>query len=260
MAYASDGYSDGRMIVINPHSTLGKGRMRVSENQKLEGWTPRPLPPREVLAGCYVRLEPLDPVKHGDGLYAASSVEDAAERFLYLGDYPPASRDEFQAWLDKASQSKDPLFFALVEIATGRVGGRQAIMRIDPANGVAEIGSIYWGPGFGRTRLATEAFHLTASLIFDQLGYRRLEWKCNDRNEPSKRAALRFGFTYEGLFRQHMVVKGESRDTAWFSIIDSEWPLIRATNEAWLSAENFDREGQQRKSLQAIRSELAQND
>jgi len=205
-----------------------------------------------------VRLEPLDPVKHGDGLYAASAVKDAAERFIYLAEYPPASRDEFQAWLDKASQSSDPLFFALVEIATGSVGGRQAIMRIDSANGVAEIGSVYWGPGFGRTRLATEAFHLMASLIFDSLGYRRFEWKCNDRNEPSKRAALRLGFTHEGLFRQHMVVKGESRDTAWFSIIDGEWPLISATNEAWLSEENFDREGQQRKSLQAIRSELSQ--
>lgn len=230
----------------------------MSEVQKLEGWSPRPFPPREVLAGRYVRLEPLDPASHGDGLYEASTVEDVVDRFRYLPDHPPASREELQAWLEKASQSRDPMFFALVEIATGRVGGRQALMRIDAPNGVAEIGSIYWGPGFGRTRLATEAFHLMACLIFDRLGYRRFEWKCNNLNEPSKRAALRFGFTYEGLFRQHMVTKGQSRDTAWFSIIDSEWPLIRATNEAWLSEENFDREGQQLKSLQAIRSELSQ--
>ncbi|GAA4527000.1 GNAT family protein [Chelativorans composti] len=232
--------------------------MRVSED--LSAWVARPFPPRETLVGRYVRLEPLDPDRHGDGLYAVSSTEEAAERFRYLHDYPPRSREDFQPWLEKAARSQDPLFFVLVEKATGRIGGRQAIMRIDTGSGVAEIGSIYWATGFARTRLATEAFHLIASLIFDRLGYRRLEWKCNDRNEPSKRAALRFGFSYEGLFRQHMVVKGENRDTAWFSIIDREWPLIRAANEAWLSEENFDREGQQRESLQAIRSRLSENE
>jgi len=211
------------------------------------------------MEGRYVRLEPLDPERHGDGLYNASSVEDAAERFRYLADYPPISREDFQPWLEN-SQSLDPLFFVLIDKATGRIGGRQALMRIDPANGVAEIGSIYWSEGFSRTRLATEAFHLAACHIFDDLGYRRFEWKCNDRNEPSKKAALRFGFTYEGLFRQHMVVKGENRDTAWFSILDHEWPAIRAANETWLSAANFDREGQQLTSLQAIRRQLSDHD
>ena len=226
----------------------------------LEHWTARPFPSRKPMEGFYVRLEPLDPDRHGDGLYEASSVADAAERFRYLGDFPPATRVDFRSWLEKSAQSADPLFFVLIEKATGRIGGRQALMRIDAANGVAEIGNIYWGEGFSRTRLATEAFHLTARHIFDDLGYRRFEWKCNDRNEPSKRAALRFGFTYEGLFRQHMVVKGENRDTAWFSILDHEWPAIRAANETWLSAENFDREGQQLTSLQAIRRQLSDHD
>lgn len=226
----------------------------------LQGWTARPSPSRISFEGRYVRLEPLDPARHGDGLFAASSVADAGDRFRYLSEFPPSSRDEFQPWLEKAAQSNDPLFFVLIEKATGRIGGRQALMRIDAPNGVAEIGSIYWGEGFSRTRLATEAFHLAACHVFDDLGYRRFEWKCNDRNEPSKRAAMRFGFTYEGLFRQHLVVKGENRDTAWYSMLDHEWPAIRAANEAWLSEENFDREGRQLRSLQAIRSELSNHD
>lgn len=227
---------------------------------KLEHWGPRPVPARRILEGRYVRLEPLDPARHGDGLYAVSVPEDAAERFRYLGDYPPESRAGFQPWLEKASGSSDPLFFVVIDKATGRIGGRQSLMRIDAANGVIEIGSIYWGEGIARTRLATEAFHLFAAHVFNDLGYRRLEWKCNVRNEASKRAARRFGFSYEGLFRQHMVVKGESRDTAWFSIVDHEWPKLHAANETWLLPENFDREGFQLSSLEEIRRNLSNND
>lgn len=215
----------------------------------LEHWSPRPAPARAPLAGRYVRLEPLDPATHGDGLFAASSVPDAPERFRWLSEYPPANRADFQPWLEKAAASSDPLFFAVIDAATNEIGGRQALMRIDTANGVAEIGSIYWGPKIARTRLATEAFYLFARHIFDDLGYRRFEWKCNNRNEPSKRAALRFGFRFEGIFRQHMVVKGENRDTAWFAIVDHEWPAIRHALERWLAPANFATDGTQVKSL-----------
>ena len=212
-------------------------------------WAARPRPVREVLEGRYVRLEPLAPDTHGDGLFAASSVADAEERFRWLADAPPQTRDDFQPWLEKAAASHDPLFFAVIETATGIVCGRQAIMRIDAANGVAEIGSIYWGPRIAKTRLASEAFYLFARYIFDDLGYRRVEWKCNDRNASSKRAALRFGFSFEGVFRQHMVVKGENRDTAWFSLLAHESPLVRQGIELWLAPENFDTAERQKENL-----------
>lgn len=221
----------------------------------LNEWTARPAPSRELLEGRYVRLEHLDPDVHGDGLFVASSVSDADSRFRWLGDYPPQSREDFQPWLEKAAANRDPLFFVVIDRETGRIGGRQAFMRIDAANGVAEIGNIYWGPEIARTRCATEAFYLFARHMFDDLGYRRFEWKCNNRNEPSKRAALRFGFRFEGIFRQHMVVKGENRDTAWYSILDSEWPVVRKAIEDWLAPENFDNEGRQIRRLETIREE-----
>ncbi|TIX25605.1 MAG: GNAT family N-acetyltransferase, partial [Mesorhizobium sp.] len=168
-------------------------------------------PQREVLEGRTVRLEPLNAEQHGDGLFDASSVPDIDGRFAWLFDYPPESRAAFQPWLDKAEASEDPLFFAV----------------IDTAYGVIEIGNIYWGPLISRKPAATEAQFLFMKFIFDELGYRRYEWKCNNRNEPSKRAAERFGFKFEGIFRQHLVVKGENRDTAWYSIIDKEWPALR---------------------------------
>jgi RimJ/RimL family protein N-acetyltransferase len=226
----------------------------------LANWTARPAPARAPLEGRYVRLEPLDPAAHGDGLFAASSVADAGERFRYLGDYPPEDRAAFQPWLEKAAASADPLFFTVIDAATGRIGGRQALMRIDAANGVAEIGNIYWGPGVARTRLATEALFLFARHVFDDLGYRRFEWKCNDRNEPSKRAALRFGFTFEGIFRQHMVVKGENRDTAWFAMLDHEWPAIRRSMELWLAPENFDSDGRQVRRLETFRGKVSRDE
>ena len=137
----------------------------------------------------------------------------------------PADTEAFRALDVKAAAgADDPLFFAVIDKATGRAEGRQALMRIDPVHGAIEIGHVLWGPAIARTRVATEALYLSARYVFDDLGYRRFEWKCNDRNQPSKRAALRFGFAFEGVFRQHMVVKGRNRDTAWFSMLDSEWP------------------------------------
>ncbi|KAB2665426.1 GNAT family N-acetyltransferase [Brucella tritici] len=219
----------------------------------LQNWTPRPKPERKVLEGRYVRLEPLDPKKHGDELFAASSVADADQRFTWLFEFPPATRDEFEPWLEKVAKSEDPLFFAVVDKASGKVAGRQTLMRIDPTHGVIEIGSIYWGPLISRKPAATEAQFLFMQYIFDELGYRRYEWKCHNENEPSKRAAERFGFSFEGIFRQHMVAKGKNRDTAWFSILDSEWPALKKAYQAWLAPENFDSDGQQKKKLEEFR-------
>ncbi len=220
----------------------------------LQNWTPRPKPERKVLEGRYVRLEPLDPQKHGDELFAASSVTDADQRFTWLFEFPPVTRAEFEPWLEKVSKSEDPLFYAVIDKASGKVAGRQTLMRIDPVHGVIEIGNIYWGPLISRKPAATEAQFLFMQYIFDELGYRRYEWKCNNDNAPSKRAAERFGFTFEGIFRQHMVAKGKNRDTAWYSILDSEWPALKKAYQAWLAPENFDRDGQQIKRFEEFRN------
>ena len=215
----------------------------------LKDWTPRPRPERRTFQGRYVRIEPLDAAYHGDGLFAVSSVPDADGRFRWLPDFPPTNRAGFQPWLDKAERSEDPLFFTVIDEASGEIAGRQTLMRIDANNGVIEIGNILWGPAIARTRVATEALYLCAAYVFDTLGYRRFEWKCNNLNEPSKRAAQRFGFAFEGIFRQHMVQKGRNRDTAWFAMTDGDWPKLKAGYEAWLAPENFDAEGRQKRRL-----------
>lgn len=210
--------------------------------------TPEPARPPVpvVLEGRYVRLEPLS-ASHAADLFAAS--EGQGERFRYLPNDPPQSLGEMQGWIETAIARPD-LYFAVIDKATGRALGRQCLMRITPEHGVIEIGNIYWGPGMARSRLATEAQFLFARHVFDDLGYRRYEWKCNARNEPSRRAALRFGFTFEGTFRQHMIVKGESRDTDWFAILDTDWPRLKAGYETWLDPANFDAAGQQRAALE----------
>jgi RimJ/RimL family protein N-acetyltransferase len=220
----------------------------------LHNWQPRPRPAREPIEGRYVRLEPLSAAIHGDGLYAASSVPEAAARFRWLPDVPPESRASFQPWLDKAEASPDPLFFTVIDKASGNIAGRQTLMRIDATYGVIEIGNIYWGPLISRRPAATEAHFLFMQYVFDGLGYRRWEWKCNNRNEPSKRAAERFGFQFEGVFRQHMIVKGENRDTAWYSVIDGEWPALKQAYQEWLDPANFDAEGVQKRRLEEMRA------
>lgn len=207
----------------------------------------RSAPERIVLEGRYVRLEPLE-ARHAADLLAAAQGEGVPERFRWLFEYAPTTLAEAESFIDKANAGPDR-FVAVVDKATGRALGRQGWMRIFPEHASIEIGGIYWGPAMARSRLATEALFLFARHAFDDLGYRRFEWKCNDRNAPSKAAALRFGFTHEGVFRQDRIVKGESRDTAWFSIIDGEWPAIRAAFERWLAPDNFDADGQQRTRL-----------
>jgi len=212
---------------------------------------PRPRPARAVLDGRYARLEPLD-AAHVSALYEASSGPGAAARFAYLFDLPPAAPAEMSAWVARMSAGDDPLFSAVIDKASGRAAGRQALMRITPEHGVIEIGNILWGPAISRTRVATEALYLAARYVFDDLGYRRFEWKCNDLNAPSKKAALRFGFTYEGLFRQHMWAKGANRDTAWFSMLDKEWPSLKKQYERWLQPANFDATGNQLSKLRPM--------
>lgn len=213
---------------------------------------PRPRPLREPLQGRYARLEALGP-QHATELYAASGGADNATRFDYLSERPPQRQADIESWIEQVSRLDDPMFFAVIDRASGRCEGRQALMRIVPEHGVIELGSIYWGPAIARTRIATEAFYLHARYVFETLGYRRFEWKCNDRNARSKRAAARFGFTFEGLFRQHMWVKGASRDTAWFSMLDREWPAIGAEFERWLEPRNFDAAARQHSALAARR-------
>jgi RimJ/RimL family protein N-acetyltransferase len=210
---------------------------------------PRPRPDRVALEGQYACLQPLV-TAHAADLFSASTGPANRSRFDYLFEEQPDSPESLEKWADSVSRSNDPMYFAVLDKRSGRCEGRQALMNITPEQGVIELGSIYWGPTISRTRIATEAFYLHMKYIFDELGYRRFEWKCHNHNEPSKRAARRFGFSYEGLFRQHMVVKGQSRDTAWFSIVNTEWPGIRLAFENWLSSDNFDSKGHERQALQ----------
>jgi RimJ/RimL family protein N-acetyltransferase len=210
------------------------------------------LPRREPLEGRLVRLEPLDPDRHAADLYAAAAAGDP-QLWDYLPYGPFAGVEEMRSRLAAQSASEDPLFFAVVDAATGRAGGVVSYLRMEPAHGVIEIGHIWFGAALQRTPQATETIHLLARHAFDDLGNRRLEWKCDAANARSRRAAERFGFTFEGVFRQHMIVKGRNRDTAWFSIIDGEWPAVRAGFEAWLDPANFDADGRQRRELAALR-------
>jgi RimJ/RimL family protein N-acetyltransferase len=205
-------------------------------------------PERIVLDGRYVRLEPLAP-EHAADLFAVSTMPGGVERYRWLFQHAPGSLAEMQARIEHAGTQTDPSYVAVVDKASGKAVGQQGWMRIRPEHGSIEIGGIYWGLPMARSRLATEALFLFARHAFDDLGYRRFEWKCNDRNGPSKAAATRFGFQFEGVFRQDMIIKGISRDTAWFSIIDSEWPAMRAEYERWLDPKNFDADGAQRTKL-----------
>lgn len=215
----------------------------------VEDYLERALPQAINLTGRLVRLEPMQISQHLDGLFVASYQKDTQQRFQYLSENAPQSKTELLRWMEKFESLKDPMFFCVIDQTNNQVDGRQALMRIDHKNGVAEIGHIYWGPDMSKTAKATEAFYLFASYIFDILGYRRLEWKCNNDNQPSKRAAQRFGFSYEGLFRQHMIQKGKNRDTAWFSILDHEWSGLKVAFDQWLDHNNFDTDGRQKQRL-----------
>jgi RimJ/RimL family protein N-acetyltransferase len=206
-----------------------------------------PRPERITLPGRYVSLTPLDPARHGSDLYRGTTDERLWD---YMGDGPYADESSFQASLVKKAASEDPLFYAIVNDRNAL--GYLSLLRIEPAHGVIEVGHIMYSSGLQRTRGATEAIYLLARYVFDELGYRRFEWKCNSFNEPSRRAALRYGFQFEGIFRQHMIIKGRNRDTAWFAMIDKDWPARKAAFERWLAPGNFDSEGKQLQPLDRI--------
>jgi len=209
-------------------------------------------PQRASLEGQTVILEPLDAERHGEELFA--SAQGADESWFYLPYGPFSSKAEFLGWLERHASTSDPLAFAIIDRAAGVARGIATLMSIAPEHGVIEIGHIWLSPALQRTRQATDAIYVLARYVFDELGNRRLEWKCDAANAPSRRAAERFGFVFEGVFRQHRMIKGRNRDTAWYSITDGEWPARRAEFEAWLAPSNFDVGGKQRHSLSEIRS------
>ncbi len=227
---------------------------------ELPGWTARPRPGRIPLIGAHCRLEPLSTGAHAEDLWQANAENTDGSMWDYMGNGPYERFEDYRAWCDGAAAGDDPLFFAIVDQATDRALGVASLMRIDPANGVIEVGNIAYSPALQGTVLATEAMYLLMAHAFDALGYRRYEWKCNSLNAPSRRAAQRLGFSYEGLFRQHMVVKGRSRNTAWFSITDADWPTIKSAMVTWLSPDNFDADERQRQSLSALTKSLRTED
>ncbi len=220
------------------------------------GWTERPPPPRSVLAGRYCRLEPVDPPRHAADLFAAYMDAPDGRDWTYLFPERPETLALFEEYLAGLAKSEDPLHYTIVDGDTTKPAGTAALMRIDPVHGVIEVGSIAYSPRIKRTRAGTEAMYLLMRLVFDDLGYRRYEWKCDNLNGPSRLAAQRYGFTFEGIFRRAVVYKGRSRDTAWYSIIAEEWPRIRSAFDAWLDPKNFDEQGRQRRPLKAMRPPL----
>jgi len=212
-------------------------------------WVPPGLPPRVAFQGLYVWLEPLIS-DHAEGLFEAFAEDVAGEMWRYLPHGPFADVGAYRLWLDGARLVHDPLHLA-IRMADGRLGGSLSLMRMEPRAGSIETGSLTFAPRLQRTREATEAVFLLMQWAFEA-GYRRFEWKCDGANLPSRRAAERFGFSYEGLFRQAGVVKGRNRDTAWFAAIDAEWPALRAAYRDWLDPVNFDAAGRQRKSLATL--------
>jgi RimJ/RimL family protein N-acetyltransferase len=215
-------------------------------------WQPRPRPPRTVMQGRFCQVEPIDPVRHAADLHAANLLDRDGRNWTYLPYGPFAKREEYEAWMRKFCLGDDPLFHSVIDGQSGRAVGVASLMRIDPPVGVIEVGGINYSPLLQQKPAATEAMFLLMRRVFDELGYRRYEWKCDNLNAPSRAAAARLGFRFEGIFRQATIYKGRNRDTAWFSILDSEWPRLKAAFERWLEPANFDANGRQRVSLSSL--------
>jgi RimJ/RimL family protein N-acetyltransferase len=214
--------------------------------EDLSGWQPPPRPTRQAIEGTHVRLEPLDADRHAADLHRTFAAHPALWDFMPYG--PFASAADYHRWARNAGEGTDPLFFALRDTATGRCGGVASYLRIAPEAGSIEVGHICLSPEIARGVVSTEAMFLMMQWAF-AAGYRRYEWKCNAANLASRRAAQRLGFSFEGVFRQHMITKGRNRDTAWFSIIDKEWPALAKALSAWLSPANFHADGRQKTRL-----------
>lgn len=217
--------------------------------EAVPNWTGRQAPPRRPMQGRYTRIEPLSLADHAKDLFEAYSLDKEGILWTYMGVGPFPTFEGFKAWMEPACQSNDPLFHAIIDAKSEKAIGFASYLRIDPPVGVIEVGFIAYSPLLQRSRVATEAMFLMMARVFDELGYRRYEWKCDSLNAPSRAAAQRLGFTYDGLFEQATVYKGRNRDTAWFSILDRDWPRLRAAYEAWLDPANFTAECQQKRRL-----------
>jgi RimJ/RimL family protein N-acetyltransferase len=228
---------------------------KVDLGQPVPGWTGASAPDRQVITGDHCRLEPLK-MDHAAGLHAAFRADPDDVVWDYLPYGPFDDLAAFEAFLRETCLGDSPLFYAIIDPDTDEPVGMASYLRPDPANGVIEVGHINFAPVLQRRPAATEAMYLMMRQVFVTWGYRRYEWKCNHLNARSRRAAGRLGFSHEGLFRQAAVVKGHNRDTSWFSILDTEWPVVAAAFEAWLAPENFDADGRQRRGLAEIRKSL----
>ena len=215
-------------------------------------WVPARLPPRTPMAGRWCRVEPLDPARHGAELFAAYAEDREGRIWTYMGYGPFETRAEFEAWMAATCLGEDPLFHAIVEAASGRALGLASYLRVEPETGTIEVGHINYAPPLQRTAAATEAMVLMMARVFEELGYRRYEWKCDALNEASRRAAERLGFVFEGVFRQATLVKGRNRDTAWYAVTDRDWPALKRAYEAWLAPVNFGAQGRQKARLSEL--------
>jgi RimJ/RimL family protein N-acetyltransferase len=217
---------------------------------RVDGWTPPVYPPREPMVGRTCRLEPLD-VAHAPDLHAANLQDRDGANWTYLPYGPFDTLDAYVAWVTGVAAAADPQFHAVIDLASGKPVGVASYLRIDPGAGSIEVGHIHYSPLLQRTAAATEAMYLMMKRAFD-LGYRRYEWKCNALNAPSRAAAMRLGFSYEGIFRQARVDKGRNRDTAWYAMIDKEWPALDRAFRRWLEPSNFDGGGRQQIALSTL--------
>jgi RimJ/RimL family protein N-acetyltransferase len=218
----------------------------------LPGWSARPRPPRTPMEGRFCRVEPVDVDRHAAALHAANHLDKEGRNWTYLAYGPIESLDDYRAWMRGTCLGDDPFFHAVVDLKSGRAVGVASFMRIDPGPGVIEVGHINYAPPLQRTPAATEAMFLMMRRVFEELGYRRYEWKCDALNAPSRAAALRLGFQFEGIFRQATVYKQRNRDTAWYAIVDRDWPALKSGFERWLDPANFDGAGRQRASLSSL--------
>ena len=227
----------------------------MSSPPKKLNWKGAPAPERVTLKGAHVNVVPLNAADHTAALY--DLIKDPSEHFIwdYMPTGPYLNPEDFAEFMTGCESSPDPFFFTILRKRDGMPVGVFSLLNINPAHGTIEVGYIWFTKALRRTVGATEAIYLLTRYAMTTLGYRRYEWKCNNLNKPSKRAAMRFGFTFEGIFRQHFVMKDRSRDSAWYSIIDSEWPAIDAAYLAWLDPANFDEDGVQKKSLREFVNE-----
>ena len=218
-------------------------------------WTERRKPPRTAVRGHYASVEPLDPKARGQELFDSAAEDKEGHMWTYMFHGPFVSREAYVGWMYLTAMGDDPQFYSIVDLANGKAVGMASFMRIDPKGGALEVGGISIAPRGQRSRVATEAMFLMMKRAFDELAYRRYEWKCDALNAPSRTAAERLGFSYEGIFRQATMYKGRNRDTAWYAIIDKEWPFLKSAFETWLKPENFDADGRQKARLSTLTAE-----